>query len=118
MEVFSPLCQFGYIDRSKIGVINNLVWTEIINSTGAGVCPANSLCDGGRPSGLAEQAESPNHLKRLQSKAVVVNVHGKGSDIQNQVLGKKTNESEPPMRHRKGHDVVESMVRWPSYDRV
>jgi len=33
--------------------------------------------DGGRSSGLAEQAESPNHRKLLRSRAVVVSVAGK-----------------------------------------
>src|ERR1035437_9355348 len=57
--------------------------------------------DGGWPSGLAVQAESPNHRKLRRSRAVVVSVSGKGPARPGQVSDEKTNMCKPLQTHRK-----------------
>ena len=44
---------------------------------GPNVC--NCSTDEGRPLGIGLQEQVPNHLRRLWSKAMVVNAEGKGS---------------------------------------
>ncbi len=56
--------------------------------------------DGGRPSGLAEQAGRPNHRKLRRSRAGVVSVAGKGPLSAGQVSDGKTNMCEPLLTHR------------------
>ena len=41
----------------------------------------NCLADEGRPLGIGLQEQIPNHLRRLWSKAMVVNAEGKGLEI-------------------------------------
>jgi hypothetical protein len=41
----------------------------------------NCLTDEGRPLGIGLQEQVPNHLRRLWSKAMVVNAEGKGLEI-------------------------------------
>ena len=55
-------------------------------------CQRKACCasDGGRPSGFAVQAESPNHRKLLRSRAVVVSVAAKGPLPAGQVCDEKT----------------------------
>ena len=62
-------------------------WFRRRRSTGHRACCAS---DGGRPSGFAVQAESPNRPKLLWSKAVVVSVGGKGPPPAGQVSDEKT----------------------------
>ena len=62
-------------------------WFRRRRSTGHRACCAS---DGGRPSGFAVQAESPNRPKLLRSRAVVVSVGGKGLPPAGQVSDEKT----------------------------
>ena len=61
----------------------------------------NCLTDEGRPLGVGLQEQAPNHLRRLWSKATVVNAEGKGSDLPGQVTGKKRTAREPLLKCRK-----------------
>ena len=57
--------------------------------------------DGGRPSGLAVQAGSPNHRDVMSVNAGVGSDHGNGSPRAGQVCDEKTNMVEPLLTHRK-----------------
>jgi hypothetical protein len=57
--------------------------------------------DGGRPSGLAVQAGSPNHRDVMSVKAGVGSDHGNGLRRAGQVCDEKTNMVEPLLTHRK-----------------
>lgn len=59
------------------------------------------MTDEGRPLGVGLQEQAPNHLRRLWSKATVVNAEGKGSDLPGQVTGKKRTAKEPLRKCRK-----------------
>ena len=69
----------------------------------------NETCcagDGGWPSGLADQAESPNHRKLRRSRAGVVSVAAKGPLSAGQVCDEKTNVSKPLRTHRKNRTTA------------
>ena len=57
--------------------------------------------DGGRPSGLAGQAGSPNHRDVTSVNAGVGSDHGNGPLTAGQVCDEKTNMVEPLLTHRK-----------------
>jgi hypothetical protein len=67
----------------------------------------NCLTDEGRPLGVGLQEQAPNHLRRLWSKATVVNAEGKGSDV--------TGSGDRQEEDRKGTTAEVSKVfrRWP-----
>ncbi len=58
--------------------------------------------DGGRPSGVAVQAEIPNHRKLRWSRAKVVSVAANGPLSAGQVCDEKTNMCGPLLTHRNG----------------
>ena len=64
--------------------------------------------DEGRSLGAGVQAQAPNRLELLRSKAVVVSVEGKGAARPHQVRTMKTNVSEPLMTCRKRRNDVET----------
>ena len=68
----------------------------------------NCLTDEGRPLGTGLQEQVPNHLRRLWSKAMVVNAEGKGSDLPGQVTGKKRTAREPLLKCRNVRDDVKT----------
>ncbi len=63
--------------------------------------------DGGRSSGVGLQGQTPNHLKRLRAKAVVVSVKEKAG-VTCQVSRAETNASEPLTKGRKRRDDVKT----------
>jgi len=64
-------------------------------------CDSCCAGDGGRSSGLAVQAGSPNHRGVMSVKAGVGSDHGNGSLSAGQVCDEKTNMVEPLLTHRK-----------------
>src|SRR5215472_4170034 len=68
----------------------------------------NCLTDEGRPLGTGLQEQVPNHLRRLWSKAMVVNAEGKGLGLPGQVTGKKRTAREPLMKCRKYLDDIQN----------
>jgi hypothetical protein len=64
--------------------------------------------DGGRPSGIAVQAEIPNHLLLLHSRGVVVSESGKGRARLCQIRPVESNVNEPLMNCRKRRDDVKT----------
>ena len=108
------------------GVIENGEWSKTEQGTAQGasvspllanvylhVCPerkvkrcrrsfCDSCCasDGGRSSGFAVQAGSPNHRGVMPVKAGVGSDHGNGSLTAGQVCDEKTNMVEPLLTHR------------------
>ena len=64
--------------------------------------------DGGGPSGIAVQAEIPNHLLLLHLRGVVVSEPGKGGIRSCQIRFVESNANEPLMNCRKRRDDVKT----------
>ena len=64
--------------------------------------------DEGRPLGAGDQEQAPNRRELLPSRAVVVNVAGKGGTRSRQVRSGETSASEPLMTCRNPYDDVET----------
>jgi hypothetical protein len=64
-------------------------------------CDPCCASDGGRSSGFAVQAGSPNHRGVMPAKAGVGSDYGNGSPSASQVCDEKTNMVEPLLTHRK-----------------
>jgi len=64
--------------------------------------------DEGRPLGAGDQESAPNRRELLPSRAVVVNVAGKGGTRSRQVRSGETSASEPLMTCRNPYDGVET----------
>ena len=79
----------------------------------------NCLIDEGRPLGTGLQEQVPNHLRRLQPKAVVVSTEGKGLGRTRSGDWQEEDRKEPLMKCRKRRDDVktaESRCRGTSFD--
>ncbi len=78
----------------------------------------NCTKDEGRPFGAAWQAEAPNHLKLLWSKAPVVSVEEKAHTMC-QVETRKMSESEPRVTRRNfARDGIKTRVASRSWDEL
>ena len=73
-------------------------------------CDPCCASDGGRSSGLAVQAGSPNRRDVMSVNAGVGSDHGNGSLTAGQVCGEKTNMVEPLLTHRKTIDSIATKV--------
>ena len=80
----------------------------------------NCLTDEGRPLGIGLQGQVPNHLRRLWSKAMVVNAEGKGPALtgsgvrQEEDCKETTVEVSKPIRRCQNRSRV--VTAGPSFD--
>jgi len=73
--------EIGFEATAGTSTVNRLQCATSTNAAVKAEEVRNCLTDEGRPLGVGLQEQAPNHLRRLWSKATVVNAEGKGSDV-------------------------------------